>query len=188
MKWKTLSSKNLIDNRWIGVNSDKVETETGAIIDEFFKIRVCNASAVVALMDDKIILKSEYRYCYDRELIELPSGIFEENETDPLIVAKRELLEETGYESDDWTYLGPTIENSAKLTNKIHLYLASDCKKTGGQHLDKTETIDTVVMPLKEAVDLVMNGKIECNTTAHGILRAAMMNDPRIRRNYDGTF
>ena len=37
-------------------------------------------------------------------MIECPAGMFEENESDPLIVSKRELLEETGYGSDNWTY------------------------------------------------------------------------------------
>lgn len=42
---------------------------------------------------DNCILKKEYRYCYDRDLIEVPAGTFEEDETDGLAVAKRELLE-----------------------------------------------------------------------------------------------
>lgn len=177
MSWKVLSSEELIDNRWIGVQKEKVELPNGKIIDEFYKIRVCSASAVIALTEDmQIILKSEYRHCYERDLIELPSGIFEENETDPLKVAQRELLEETGYESDDWTYLGPTIENSAKLTNTIHLYLAKGCKKVSEQHLDKTESIEIVKIPLKDALNMVMKGEVPCNTTAHGILRAPMMN------------
>ena len=123
--------------------------------------------------DNQIVLKNEYRYCYDRELIELPSGIFEDNEKDPLIVAKRELLEETGYASDDWIYLGDTIENSAKLTNTIHLYLAKDCKKVSDQHLDKTEDIDVLIIPFDEAVNMVMENKVCCNCTAHAILKAA---------------
>ncbi len=176
MSWKVLNSEELINNRWVGVQKEKVELPNGEVIDEFYKIRVCSASAVIALTEDmQIILKSEYRHCYGQDLIELPSGIFEENETDSLKVAQRELLEETGYESDDWTYLGPTIENSAKLTNTIHLYLAKGCRRVSEQHLDKTENIDVLKMPLKDAADMVMKGDIPCSTTAHGILRVAMM-------------
>lgn len=40
-----------------------------------------------------------------------------------MTVAKRELLEETGYVSDDWQYIGATVESSAKLTNYMHLFL-----------------------------------------------------------------
>ncbi len=173
MKWNCLESKKLISNRWLCVNKDKVSLPNGEIIDDFYRIHVSNASAVIAITEDNdIVLKNEYRYCYDKELIELPSGVFEPNENDPLQVAKRELMEETGYSSNNWIYLGPTIENSAKLTNYIHLFLATQCKKMGEQQLDKTEEIDIVVIPLIDAINMVMDNRISCNCTAHAILKA----------------
>lgn len=128
-------------------------------------------------LDDagNIILKKEYRYCYDRDLIEVPAGTFEEGETDGLSVAKRELLEETGYISEDWQYLGATVESSAKLTNYMHIYFANHCRKVSGQHLDATEEVDVLLMPLGQAVDMVMNNEICCNSSVHGILRVARL-------------
>ena len=128
-------------------------------------------------LDDagNIILKKEYRYCYDRDLIEVPAGTFEEGETDGLSVAKRELLEETGYISEDWQYLGATVESSAKLTNYMHIYFANHCRKVSGQHLDATEELDVLLVPLGQAVEMVMDNEICCNSSAHGILRVARM-------------
>ena len=128
-------------------------------------------------LDDagNIILKKEYRYCYDRDLIEVPAGTFEEGETDGLSVAKRELLEETGYISEDWKYLGATVESSAKLTNFMHIYFANHCRKVSGQHLDATEELDVLLVPLGQAVEMVMDNEICCNSSAHGILRVARM-------------
>ena len=128
-------------------------------------------------LDDagNIILKREYRYCYDRDLIEIPAGTFEEGETDGLSVAKRELLEETGYISEDWKYLGATVESSAKLTNYMHIYFANHCRKVSGQHLDATEELDVLLVPLGQAVEMVMDNDICCNSSAHGILRVARM-------------
>ena len=90
-----------------------------------------------------------------------------------MTVAKRELLEETGYASDEWQYIGATVENLAKLTNYMHLYFANHCRKVGEQHFDPTEELDVLVAPLKQAVEMVMNNEICCNSSAHGILRAA---------------
>ena len=90
-----------------------------------------------------------------------------------LPIAKRELLEETGYVSDDWQYIGATVESSAKLTNYMHLYFANHCRKVSEQHLDPTEELDVLVVPLKQAVEMVMNNEICCNSSAHGILWAA---------------
>ena len=174
--WKILSSEELVSSRWVSVAREKVQLPNGIEIEDFYKVRVSDASAVIAITEDgKIILKSEYRHCYERELIELPSGVFEPGEKDPLEVAKRELFEETGYFSDDWVYLGGTIENSAKLTNTIHLFMARKCKRVSEQHLDRTEDISVHVLPLKEAVEMVIDNRICCNCTAQGILRIARM-------------
>lgn len=129
-KWDVLSTKQLISNRYISVYEDKVRLPNGIVVDDYYRVRVPNSSAVVALTTDmNIVLIKQYRYCYEEELIELPSGVFEENEKDPLVVARRELLEETGYSSDNWTYLGGTIENAAKMSNYAHMFMATGCKK-----------------------------------------------------------
>mgnify|MGYP002796619514 FL=1 len=175
-KWKTRKSEKLIDNHWVKVRRDAVELPNGQSIDDFYAITLNDAAAIVALDDEgNVILKNEYRYCYDRNLIEVPAGTFEEHETDGLAVAKRELLEETGYVSDHWTYLGATVESSAKLTNYMHIYFADHCRKVSGQHLDDTEELDVIVIPLSEAVEMVMKNEICCNSSAHGILQVARM-------------
>ena len=75
--------------------------------------------------------------------------------------------------SDDWQFIGRTVESSAKLTNYMHIYFADHCRKVSGQHLDATEEIEVLVMPLEQAVSMVMDNEICCNSSAHGILWAA---------------
>ena len=158
-KWKTIKSEPLVDSRWVKVRKDSVDLPNGQHIDDFYAISLNDAAAIVALDDaGNIVLKKEYRYCLDRDLIEVPAGGFERGE-DGLTVAKRELLEETGYISDDWEY--------------IHIYFANHCRKVGEQHLDPTEELDVLVVPLKQAVEMVMNNEICCNSSAHGILWTA---------------
>ena len=80
----------------------------------------------------------------------------------------RDVLEETGYISEDWQYLGTTVESSAKLTNYMHIYFANHCHKVSGQHLDATEELEVLLVPLRQAVDMVMNNEICCNSSVHG--------------------
>lgn len=177
-RWKTEKSETLLDTPWVKVRRDSVRLPNGATIDDFYAVTIRDASAVVALDEGgNVILKREYRYCYDRELLEIPAGAFNDGETDPLAVARRELLEETGYVSDDWEYLGPTVESSAKLTNFMHIFLARNCRKVALQQLDATEELTVELVPLSKAVDMVMTNEICCNSSAHGILRAARMVD-----------
>ena len=177
-RWKTEESEILLDTPWVKVRRDRVSLPNGARIDDFYAITIRDASAIVALDEaGNLILKREYRYCYDRELLEIPAGAFEDGETDPLAVARRELLEETGYISDCWEYLGPTVESSAKMTNYMHIFLARNCRKVAGQNLDETEELTVELVPMEKAVDMVLRGEICCNSSAHGILRAARMLD-----------
>ena len=177
-RWKTEKSETLLDTSWVKVRRDSVRLPNGATIDDFYAVTIRDASAIVALDEGgNLILKREYRYCYDRELLEIPAGAFNDGETDPLAVARRELLEETGYVSDQWEYFGPTVESSAKLTNFMHIFLARNCRKVALQQLDATEELTVELVPLSKAVDMVMTNEICCNSSAHGILRAARMVD-----------
>lgn len=174
--WKTLKSKVLIDTFHVAVRENAVELPDGAVIDDFYTVTIPDAAMIAAITEDgKIILKTEFRYACGEEVIECPAGMFDKAESDPLIVAKRELLEETGYTSNEWTYFGPTLESTAKLTNRLHLFLALNCVKTGDQKLDRNEHLTVQLVKLKDAVDMVMNGKINANGTVHLILRTARM-------------
>lgn len=171
--WKTLTSEKLIDTDYVSVNKDKVQPPDGAVIEDFYMVTIADAAMIAAVTaDGKILLKKEFRYPCGEEVIECPAGMFEKNETDPLAVAKRELLEETGYISEKWTYLGSTIDNPSKLTNRMHLFLAENCLKVSGQYLDENEHVSVLVVPLQTAVDMVMDGRINANTAAHLILKA----------------
>ena len=175
-KWIVQSSETLIENNWMKVRKDDVLLPNGEEIEDFYVVSFHEAVAIVALdCNGDLILTNQYRHSYSRDLIEIPAGTFEENETDGLVVAKRELLEETGYVSDEWQYLGATVESSAKLTNYMHIYFANHCRKVSDQHLDATEELDLMVILLHEAVEMVMNNEICCNSSAHGILRVARM-------------
>lgn len=174
MSWKTLNSEKIIDEFHVSVKKDKVQLPDGAVIDDFYTVTIPDAAMIAAVTEDgMILLKSEYRYACGKDVIECPAGMFEASETDPLTVAKRELLEETGYTSNEWIYLGPTLESTSKLTNTMHLFLAKNAVKTSEQHLDENEHVELVKVSLNDAVDMVMNGTINANSSAHLILKVA---------------
>ncbi len=174
MQWKTLKTDAVYDSKYVSVLKNKVQLPDDAVIDDFYTVRIQDAALIVALTPEyDILLKKEYRYACKEDVIECPAGMFEEGEQ-PLDVAKRELLEETGYSSNDWTYWGYTWESTSKLTNKMHLFLAKDCIKVSEQHLDPNEHVDVIKVSIDEAVQMVMEGKINANSTAHAVLKAKL--------------
>lgn len=173
--WKTIKTETILKNNFVTVRKDKVELPDGVVIDDFYTVGIQDASMVAALTQEgDIIPKKEYRYACACDVIECPAGMFEPGE-EPLEAAKRELLEETGYTSEKWLYLGATLESTSKLTNTMHLFLARDCVKVGEQHLDQYERINLINVSLKKAVDMVMSGEINANSTAHLLLKIAKL-------------
>jgi len=115
-----------------------------------------SAAAVIVAITEKreLVLVEQYRIPLGRRVIELPAGLvgdMAENEQEDLIeAARRELLEETGYEAANIDYLldGPT---SPGLANEVYtLLLARDVRKVGPGGGDKTEDIQVHVVPLDE--------------------------------------
>lgn len=174
--WKTKDSRREFDSPFVSVDSHTVELPNGSVINDFYTVTIQNAALIVATTDDGyIILTREYRYACKEVVTECPAGMVEENE-DPMETAKRELLEETGYESESWTYLGPTLESTSKLTNTMHLFWAKGCKFTADQNLEESEgTIEVMTITIDEAIELVMNGSIKPNSSAHAILKVARL-------------
>ena len=171
--WKIKKTERILDSEFVKVDKDDVILPKGREIPDFYKVTIKDCSAIVAIKEDHhIILKKEYRHCYKQELIEIPAGVLEAGE-DPLKTAKRELLEETGYKSDKWTYLGKTLESSAKLTNYMHIYMAEDCKKVSKQKLDYGEDIEVIEADFEEAIQMIMNNEIICNSSIGAILKVA---------------
>ena len=170
MVWKTLESQSIVSNRYVNVYKDVVQLSDGLTIDDYYTVTIPEAAAVVAVTEDgQLVLKTEYRYACRENLIEVPAGGVEKGEK-PLQAAQRELLEETGYASDDWRYLAPGKECTAKLTNTMHLFWARNCRKVANQKLDPTEDLKVLLIPFQKAVDMILTGEIKCCSTVHGIL------------------
>ena len=105
--------------------------------------------AVLAIDEEKnVILTKQYRPGPDKILDELPGGGVHENES-PLAAMKRELLEETGYESEQWIELGKPLECAYSTIDRT-AFLAINCKKTSELLLDETEYIEVVLKSLEE--------------------------------------
>ena len=84
----------------------------------------------------------------------------EDRDESPLQAARRELLEETGYASDQFIQVGCVSPNPANQTNLIYSFLALDAYQAGSQDLDETEEIEVVLKPLEEVIAMAKHGEL----------------------------
>jgi len=147
------------------VRKDTVELPNGVIIPDYYVTEKKSVSLVVAMdSENRVILVTEYKYPPNAVHIGLPGGTFDNENDDPLDVAKRELLEETGYVSDCWQSLGAVVEYTIKDTHQVHLFAAKDIYKIAEQKLDTTEAINFEFVPLNKAVAMCMSNEINLAT------------------------
>ena len=158
--WPRVSSTEIADCRIFKVREDLCERERDGKRSGFYVIECPNWVNIIALTPEKdVVLVDQYRYGTEEILMEIPGGIIDGDE-DPELAAKRELLEETGYSSDNWVLLGKSLPNPAMQNNSTYHYLALDCEKTAETAFDEHESLVTKLKPLSEIGKLVKQGEI----------------------------
>ena len=80
---------------------------------------------------------------------------------DALAAAKRELLEETGYESDEWRHLLTVPSNATIADNYARLFAAGNCRRVSGQALDETEFLNITRHSAQEIEELIAQGEFQ---------------------------
>jgi ADP-ribose pyrophosphatase len=159
------------------VGDERVELPDGRIVDGFLWVKTREFAIVVAITPDgQVILERSYKHGPRRVAIALPAGYLEDGET-ASDAARRELLEETGYEADEWTSLGSfTVDGNYGVSTE-HAFLATNARRVreaGGQGHDDLEEIELLTLPLSEAMALVKRGDVAQLSSAAALALAAL--------------
>ncbi|MBL8148135.1 MAG: NUDIX hydrolase [Anaerolineae bacterium] len=172
--WRVLASTPVLVNRWLNLRRDACERPDGGLVDEYYVLSEPDVACVVALTGDRqCLLVEQYKHGIGRACLEIPGGLFDEADADPLAVAERELREETGFMSERWLKLGVLAISPSRTPVQMHLFAALDCRRVGDQSLDPNEEIIVHQRPLAEALALVQDGTINAATSVAGLLLAA---------------
>jgi ADP-ribose pyrophosphatase len=114
--------------RWSGHLEFRVASfalPSGAVIEREYFEHPGGVTVVALTPRQELVLVRQYRFTLDQCTLEFPGGTLEPGEA-PEVAAKRELLEESGYESNDWTLLGEFFLAPGYSTEVQHVYLARD--------------------------------------------------------------
>lgn len=168
-KWKIEQDKKVFDTPIFSLQQIKLIPDQKRSSSDFYILDAPDWINIIAITpENKILLVEQYRAGTDSVTLEIPGGMVDSGE-EPLVAAKRELREETGFESDQWSKIGLISANPAIQNNFTHLYFAVDCIKTQEQQLDGTEDILMHQLPLSQFFELIKDG-----TVHHSIVLAAV--------------
>jgi len=160
LKWKTLSSKYLVREKWATLRVDTCDLLNGTVKDDYFVLEYPNwVNAVALTAEYKIILVRQYRHGGDIISLEVPGGVMDSNES-PELAIQRELLEETGYAFSGLELIATTYPNPATSNNVTYTYMLTGGIKTHEQHLDDHEILNVEEYSIEEVKQLLKDNKI----------------------------
>ncbi len=174
LKEKTTASEAVYQGKIFRVTKDTAQLENGKEVQRDV-LHHSGGVCVVPLTEERhVLLVRQFRYPMQEITLEIPAGKLEPDES-PADCGLRELREETGYSCGRYTSLGTLYPTPAYDTEIIHMYLAQDLSKAGTQNLDENEFLDVTEMPLEEAIQMVMDGKIPDAKTQIALLKTLVL-------------
>ena len=172
-KAKLISSEIVFKGPLFRVHHDKLIEPTG-LKSERDVIRH-NGSVVILAMDKSkskkdpwIVMERQYRHAANQFLWELPAGKMDAGE-DPLVAAKRELEEETGYAAAKWTPMVEYWASPGFLGETMKVFLAEGLI-AGEARPEEDEKIDFRLVKLSDVLKMIKKGAIHDGKTLVSVL------------------
>ncbi|MBR1629369.1 MAG: NUDIX hydrolase [Lachnospiraceae bacterium] len=174
LEWEELSTEHIIHDEWIDLRKSAYRLPDGKVFEPYYSYSRRDYVVIVASDEEgKYICVRQFRQGIRKVTTEFPAGGIERKDgrqygrtqdvsaEDALAAAKRELLEETGCESDEWKPLLAVPSNATIADNVAYLFSAKNCRRVARQTLDDTEFLNVKTYAADEIEAMIANGKFE---------------------------
>ena len=159
-KWEILESEYLIRRPWLTARRDHVRLPDGVENKEYYVLEYPDWVNVIAItVDGKFVMERQYRHGLQWTGYEICAGVCESGEN-PLVAAKRELWEETGFGGGEWKLQMTISANTSTMTNLCHCFVATGVERISEQHLEATEDISVHLLTVDEVRNLLVGNEI----------------------------
>jgi len=154
---KTVSRKTVLDlGRYLVVENHSVELPDGRVIPDWpWIITPAYINVVVVTEDGKFPCFRQTKYAVEGTSLAPVGGYIDPGE-EPLAAAKRELMEETGYEAPDWTHLGTFAVDGNRGAGTAHLFLARGARRVADVESDDVEEQE-LLLPDRDELEAALD-------------------------------
>ena len=176
--WRTRSRRTLLDRRpWIAVESHAVELPDGRVVEDWPWLVGREFVNVVALTDDgTFVVFRQVKYAVEGTSL-APVGGYVDDGEDPATAARRELLEETGYEAGELTPLGRYVVDGNRGAGVGHLFLATEARNVAEPDADDLEEQELLILGRREVEEALLAGEFKVMSWATAVALALVALD-----------
>ena len=149
-----IKRETVFSTPWFNIEAKTVN----GIESPYYALTLLDYVSILAITDDaEVLIVKQYRPVIEEQTFEMPSGHIEEGQT-PEEAARRELLEETGYEAKDLELLGVLNPDLGRLSNKLWCFFASNVIKREDLYLE--EGIELLKCSMDQLMNFIKEGKL----------------------------
>ncbi len=173
LAWEEIRTEHIIQDEWIDFRKSAYRFPDGSVFEPYYSYSRRDYVVIVASdTEGNYLCVRQFRQGIKKVTTEFPAGGIERKDgrkygsgdwsaEDALAAAKRELREETGYESDEWSYLLTVPSNATIADNYAYLFAAQNCRKVSAQSLDETEFLNVKKFKAQEIEVLIAKGEFQ---------------------------
>jgi ADP-ribose pyrophosphatase len=149
--WRTRARRTILNHsKYLSVEAHTIELPDGRVIEDWPWLATPDFVNVVAVSEDGLcVVFRQTKYAVEGTSLAPVGGYLEPGE-DPLAAAKRELLEETGYEAPEWASLGRYVVDGNRGAGTAHFYLARSARRVADIHADDLEEQELLTLTRSE--------------------------------------
>lgn len=159
--WPLIRSTFPQSFRVFSIRTDTAISPRTGIEHDFYVIESRDWINIIPITaDQQVVMVRQYRHGSREITLEIPGGLLDPGDT-PEKAAARELLEETGYQAEEYVEVGVVSPNPAIFSNRCYTFIARNIQKVSDPMPDQTEDIEVVAIPLADIPRLILKGEID---------------------------
>lgn len=159
--WERLASEIAYTCRIFSIRRDRARFSRDHTEHDFHVLESPDWVNVIPITpSSEVVLVRQFRHGIGDCTLEIPGGMVDPEDASPLVAARREMIEESGYDSPRVESLGSIHPNPAIQINRCHSFVAYDVERRHVPSFDATEETEVVLVPLARIPELISVGEI----------------------------